>query len=42
MQQYRLALEDQVRADVRHRPGRERRMSTLERALNVDQMSPDR
>jgi len=40
MLEYRLQLEDQVRADVRERPGRQRRMTDLERAINVEEMSP--
>jgi len=42
MLEYRLQLEDQVRADVRERPGRQRRMTDLERAINVEEMSPVR
>ncbi len=38
MNEYRLQLEDQIRADVRDRPGRERRMTELERHLNVENM----
>jgi hypothetical protein len=36
MNEYRLELEDQIRADMRNRPGRDRRMTDLERALNFD------
>lgn len=38
MKQYRLELEDQVRADMRLRPGEKKRMTDLERALHHENM----
>ena len=34
MEEYRLQLEDQARANIRDRPGRDRRMTEFERDMN--------